>query len=251
MPFTAAHPAAILPFLKHSRWFSATGLVAGSIAPDFQYFLLLPIFRYSGHTLEGLLLFNLPIALLIATVFHLVVRRPTVAHLPHWLKQRALAVPTLDWLKFLRQRWFVFATSVIIGAATHIFWDGFTHDTGYFVGKWPILASMVPLPLLNWDMMLCRIIQHTSTFVGSLAILVYTWRQPTVAIRHDISTAQKVAFWAGIAMAGFAFMGYALYASIFMRSLMGIVVSFITGAMLATVAIGTAIKLSWLRQPRP
>jgi hypothetical protein len=251
MPFTAAHPAAILPLLRHSRWFSATGLVVGSISPDFQYFLLLPIFRYSGHTLQGLLFFNLPIALLIATVFHLLVRRPAVAHLPGWLKQRALAVPTLDWLAYLRQRWFVFASSVIIGAATHIFWDAFTHDSGYFVERWPILTHMVPLPLLGRDMMLCRIIQHTSTVVGSLAILAYTWRQPTVVLRQDVSAVQKVVFWAGIAMAGFAFMGYALYASMFMRSLMGVVVSFITGAMLATVAISTALKLSWLRQPRP
>lgn len=251
MPFTAAHPAAILPLLRHSRWFSATGLVAGSIAPDFQYFLLLPIFRYSGHTLHGLLFFNLPIALLIATIFHLVVRRPAVAHLPLWLKQRALAVPALDWLPYLRQRWFVFATSVIIGAATHIFWDSFTHNSNYFVVKWPVLASMVELPLLGRDMMLCRIIQHTSTFAGSLAILVYTWRQPAVVVHHDVSTVRKVVFWAGIAVAGFAFMGYALYASTFMRSLMGVVVSFITGAMMATVAISTALKLSWLRQPRP
>ncbi|PVY41896.1 DUF4184 family protein [Pontibacter virosus] len=246
MPFTAAHPAAVLPFLKHSRWFSATGLVAGSIAPDFQYFLLLPLFKHSGHTLEGLLYFNLPVALVIATVFHLIVRRPAVAHLPNWLKRRALAVPQLNWLSYLKERWFVFAFSVMIGAATHIFWDSFTHETGYFAGKWPALTSR--MHMMGQEIMLCRIIQHGSTMAGGLLILLYTWRQPSVAIPDKVRLQQKLVFWAGIALAGIAFMGYALYASAFMRSPMGIVVSFLTGSIMATIAVSTVLKLSWSRK---
>ncbi|WP_299985127.1 DUF4184 family protein [uncultured Pontibacter sp.] len=246
MPFTAAHPAAILPLLKHSRWFSATGLITGSIAPDFQYFLLLPLFKHGGHTLEGLLYFNLPVALVIASVFHLIVRRPAVAHLPDWLKRRALAVSQLKWITYLKERWFVFATSVIIGAASHIFWDSFTHETGYFASRLPLLTSMVHV--MGQEIMLCRIIQHSSTLVGGFLILLYTWRQPTVTIPDRVSLEQKMWFWTGIAMAGFAFMGYALYASAFMRSMMGVVVSFLTGSMMATVIISIMAQLSWRRQ---
>ncbi|EJF10745.1 DUF4184 family protein [Pontibacter sp. BAB1700] len=246
MPFTAAHPAAILPLLKHRRWFSATGLITGSIAPDFQYFLLLPLFKHSGHTLEGLLFFNLPVALAIATVFHLIVRRPAVAHLPDWLKRRALAVAQLNWIAYLKEHWFVFATSVIIGAASHIFWDSFTHETGYFASRWPLLTSMVHV--MGQEIMLCRIVQHSSTLVGGFLILLYTRRQPTVAIPNKVSQQQKLLFWTGIAVAGIAFMGYALYASAFMRSMMGVVVSFLTGSMLATVFISTLAQLKWLRQ---
>jgi hypothetical protein len=246
MPFTAAHPAAILPLLKHSRWFSATGLVTGSVAPDFQYFLLLPIFRYSGHTLEGLLFFNLPVAFVLATVFHLLVRRPVVAHLPDWFKSRALAVPELNWLAYLRKRWFVFAVSVIIGAATHIFWDGFTHYSGYFVQKWPVLNSKVNL--MGWNIPLSRIIQHTSTGVGSLLILIYTGRQPTAVIPARVPSLRKLFFWTGIAVAGIGFMMFALTTSAFMRSMMGVVVSFLTGAMIGTVMLSTLLQLSRLRQ---
>lgn len=246
MPFTAAHPAAILPLLRHSRWFSATGLVTGSIAPDFQYFLLFPMFKHSGHTLEGLLFFNLPVAFVVATVFHLVVRRPAVAHLPVWLKSRALAIPELDWLAYLRKRWFVFVVSVIIGAATHIFWDGFTHYSGYFVQKWPVLNSKVNL--MGWDIALSRIIQHTSTIVGSILILIYTTRQPTVAIPARVPASRKFLFWAGIAVAGIGFMMFALTTSAFMRSMMGVVVSFLTGSMVGTVALSTLLQLSRMRQ---
>ncbi|MDO6389657.1 DUF4184 family protein [Pontibacter sp. BT731] len=246
MPFTAAHPAAVLPLLKHSRWFYATGLITGSIAPDFQYFLLLPLFKHSSHTLEGLLYFNLPVALVLATVFHMVVRRPAVNHLPDWLKGRALAVPELNWFSYLKDRWFVFAFSVILGAATHIFWDSFTHETGYFAGKWPVLTSLVDV--MGYEIMLCRIVQHGSTVVGALLILLYTWRQPGAAIPDQVSLQQKCLFWVGIGIAGIAFIGYALYASTFMRSPMGIVVSFLTGAMMGTIAVSAALKLSWLRK---
>jgi hypothetical protein len=246
MPFTAAHPAAILPLLRHSRWFSATGLIAGSIAPDFQYFLLLPIFRYSGHTLEGIIFFNLPVAFIIATIFHMLVRRPVMAHLPDWLQERALAVTEFSWPAYIRKRWHVFMLSVIIGASTHIFWDAFTHDSGYFVQKWPVLLTTVNV--LGKEMMYCRIIQHTSTVVGSIAILFFTWRLPTVPIPKHVSLQTKLMFWACIALAGIGFMAFALSSSAFMRSLMGIVVSFISGAMLATVALSLAVQLSWSRQ---
>lgn len=42
MPFTFAHPAAVLPFAKkHSKHISVTALILGSMAPDFEYFYTL------------------------------------------------------------------------------------------------------------------------------------------------------------------------------------------------------------------
>jgi hypothetical protein len=246
MPFTAAHPAAILPLLRHSRWFSATGLIAGSIAPDFQYFLLFPIFKHSTHSLKSLLFFNLPVAFLIATLFHLLVRRPVVVHLPDWLQRRALAVPKLSWLSYIRKRWLVFIVSAIIGACSHIFWDSFTHHTGYFVQQWPALTQKVNL--LGREMMYCRIVQHASTLLGCTVILRYTWRQPAVAIPEHAGLQRKFWFWATIAAAGFGFMVYALYSSAFRWSLKGMVVSFLSGAMLATLALSIAMQLHWFRQ---
>ncbi|WP_262496247.1 DUF4184 family protein [Flavobacterium piscis] len=39
MPFTFSHPAIILP-LKYlpKNWISLTGLIIGSLTPDFEYF---------------------------------------------------------------------------------------------------------------------------------------------------------------------------------------------------------------------
>lgn len=42
MPFTFAHPAAVLPFAKkHSKHISVTALILGSMASDFEYFYTL------------------------------------------------------------------------------------------------------------------------------------------------------------------------------------------------------------------
>jgi hypothetical protein len=39
MPFTASHPAIILPLIYlPGKWISLTGLVIGSMTPDFEYF---------------------------------------------------------------------------------------------------------------------------------------------------------------------------------------------------------------------
>ncbi|WP_240482010.1 DUF4184 family protein [Flavobacterium psychrophilum] len=41
MPFTFSHPAIILPLRYLPRqWFSLTGLIIGSLTPDFEYFWL-------------------------------------------------------------------------------------------------------------------------------------------------------------------------------------------------------------------
>lgn len=42
MPFTFAHPAAVLPFSKKQvNYISVTALILGSMAPDFEYFYTL------------------------------------------------------------------------------------------------------------------------------------------------------------------------------------------------------------------
>jgi hypothetical protein len=60
LPLTLAHPAAVLPF---RRWFVFSGLVIGSLAPDFEYFLYVPDSLRIGHTLPGVFLFCLPVGL--------------------------------------------------------------------------------------------------------------------------------------------------------------------------------------------
>ncbi|KFN01337.1 hypothetical protein DJ93_1011 [Bacillus clarus] len=62
MPFTFAHPAAVIPFCKkQSPYISVTALVLGSMAPDFEYFLHFRPYGSIGYTRLGFFYFNLPL----------------------------------------------------------------------------------------------------------------------------------------------------------------------------------------------
>ena len=91
LPFTLAHPAAVLPFAR--RPFSAAALVAGAVAPDLPYFvrsLPVPVSAQSwyapfmnattSHAVGGTLTVALPYALLL-TMAWWAARRPLRAML--------------------------------------------------------------------------------------------------------------------------------------------------------------------------
>ena len=73
MPFTFSHPAIVLPFLKTKK-LSATGLIVGSMCPDFEYFIRMKVQSSISHTFLGLIVFNLPIGLLATFLFHEIIK---------------------------------------------------------------------------------------------------------------------------------------------------------------------------------
>lgn len=110
MPFTISHPAIVLPLTFLPRqWFSLTGLVIGSLTPDFEYFLRMRIKSNYSHTLDGLFWFDLPLGLLLAFLFHNVVRDSLFDNLPISLKSIFFAFRQIPILKILQH------SSTIIG----------------------------------------------------------------------------------------------------------------------------------------
>ncbi|WP_242927724.1 DUF4184 family protein [Pontibacter vulgaris] len=247
MPFTAAHPAIILPLFRYCRWLSVTGLVTGALAPDFEYFFRLQAMSTISHTLRGLFLFNLPVALLLATVFQVVVRDAVVQQLPVYFRKRALAVPKVDWFAYLRYNWHLFILSALIGSFSHLFWDSFTHYTGFFVRNYPILQT--PIQIGNKSLILCRVLQHISTLIGFLALLLYIHRSPIV--KHATSIQKPVhwlTFWAYVFFLGVSFMVCIVPIRIkyYMVHQMGI--TLISGWLLTVILLSTIQKLQKARQ---
>jgi hypothetical protein len=66
--------------------------------------------------------------------------------------------------------------SVLIGAASHIFWDSFTHDHGYFVKTIPTLQNSVDL--FGSKIPFLKILQHSSTLIGGLLIAFAIYKLP-------------------------------------------------------------------------
>ena len=89
MPFTFSHPAIILPltFLP-KKWYSLTGLVIGSLTPDFEYFLRMKIQSNYSHSLSGIFWFDIPLSICLAFIFHNYVRNSLFDNLPTILKSR-------------------------------------------------------------------------------------------------------------------------------------------------------------------
>src|SRR5262245_38934596 len=130
MPFTAAHPAIILPLIR-SRYFSATALIAGSIAPDFEYFFKMSVSSVYSHTVAGLFYFDLPVVVFISLLFHLVVKKNLISSLPLFFQQKFQPILELDFLDYVKRHPWIFVSSALVGAASHILWDRFTHNNSF------------------------------------------------------------------------------------------------------------------------
>ena len=177
MPFTFSHPALVLPLAYLPRkWFSLTGLVIGSITPDFEYFLRMKVQSNYSHTLSGVFWFDLPFGILLAFVFHDIVRNKLFDNLPKFLKSRLFALKDFDWNKYFQSNWFVVIISITIGALSHIFWDSFTHESGFLVQAIPSLENKIGL--LGTQLPIFKILQHGSTIIGGVVIIYAILKLP-------------------------------------------------------------------------
>lgn len=172
MPFTFSHPAVVLPIYNARRhYLSLTGLVVGSMTPDFEYFLRLRVRSDYSHTLGGILWFDLPLALIACFLFHSVIRRPLIVNMPVILRRRFGKYIGLDAQSIFVNRMGVVILSCLVGIISHVVWDSFTHRTGLAVSSIPFLQNSIRLN--GWSLPVFKIIQHLSTLIGSVVILYY------------------------------------------------------------------------------
>lgn len=130
MPFTFSHPAAVLPLsLIPKKWISVTGLVIGSITPDFEYFFRMEQDSIYSHTWAGIFWFDLPLGLFLVYLFNFLVRKELIENLPEFLNRRfsKFSVFRRD-LNKLSNLLFMLL-SLLIGIVSHIIWDKLTHKT--------------------------------------------------------------------------------------------------------------------------
>ncbi len=234
MPFTPAHSAIVLPLLK-SRLFSATGLIVGSLSPDFEYFLKMQVSGVHGHTIPGLLYFDLPVTVVLSLLFHQVVKKNLIANMPLFFQRRFQDVLELDFIKYLKDRWFVFVISALMGAASHIFWDGFTHNNTYFVRTLPFYeGTFIPFDGVRYPLFYA--LQHISTVVGLAAVGVYV-----IAKRKSDSTPvrdPKFSYWIILFLMTLLILWIRFYIHPEDLDLGNFIVSVISGLLLASVCCG-------------
>lgn len=184
MPFTFSHPAAILPLrLLPRHWTSLTGLIVGSMAPDFEYFIRLRGYSTFSHSWFGLLWFCLPVGISLAFIYHRIVRDAFIDNLPGFIRKRVSGFKKTDWQSYFRSNYSIVIASILIGSFTHVMWDGLTHKHGLFVKKdgWFDQAFIIS----GYIMPRYKMLQHTSTIIGAIFILFALFRLPASHYTHS------------------------------------------------------------------
>lgn len=233
MPFTLAHPAAILPL----RWLlpalPLVGLGLGAMIPDVAYFLALRPTGTLGHTPHGVLLQGVPAGLILAALWCNLMHGPLTSLLPGALAAR---IPPLPPLRLSGVP--AMAAAIAIGATTHLLWDGFTHRTGFAVVRWPILAEPAgPLPVYS-------LLQHGGGVLG-LAVLAAAAarslaRQP---IRTITPHPHRRRLWVGLAFGSLAMSAWAAQGG---GGVSAVVVRGVIGAI-SGLALSALLAALWIR----
>ncbi|HEY9046289.1 MAG TPA: DUF4184 family protein [Ohtaekwangia sp.] len=234
MPFTPAHPAIVLPFLR-TRKLSATALVIGSMAPDFEYFFKLSVDSEHSHTLWGLLYFDLPVVFFLSLLFHLVVKQNLIRNLPYFFQQRFQDTLNFDLAAYIRSNYIWFILSALLGSASHLFWDAFTHASGFFARELPFYeGTVVPFDGVRYPLFYA--LQHISTVIGLTlvaACILLRKEQPV-----SIYSRPSVVYWLSLMLitAGVVVVRFMIYSADY--NLGNVVVSSISGVCIALVVNG-------------
>ena len=193
MAITLAHPAAVLPLARMMGQYGVlSALIIGSVVPDTPRFVPL-VDRDDTHTLAGLLLYCVPVGLVIFCLFHRFIKYPLTMLLPdrfrsnvapyseaHWGVTRFGAGPVL--------------LSLLLGAATHLAWDLFTHRHTHMA-----FLSLPVAEIWGHTLRLHRALQYGTSLIGIIVIVAFAWhwfrsQRPAVAApATPFSAAQRMA----------------------------------------------------------
>lgn len=170
MPWTFAHPAAVLPLRRISPLrLNLAALIIGSLTPDFGYYINRFALASFAHTLPGSFLVCLPTGLFLLMVYYLS-RKPVWFVLPQPHRgalQPFIAAPPPRRAAGLARA----ALSVLIGSWTHILWDSFTHRNGWAVRQWEFLDELV-IRIFSAEFPAYFLLQHLSTVIGLASLIL-------------------------------------------------------------------------------
>ncbi len=171
MPFTVSHAAAVLPFRKLNLIWSA--FIVGSMAPDFPYVVGTTEYRDIGHHFPGILTFTIPVAVVALWLFHNVIKQPILGMLPAPMQLRLRG--QLHEFRFGGvSRFLAILGSIVLGIATHVIWDSFTHSYTWawyhvhWLRGWTVIPFIGPMPRHS-------ALQYVSSLFGLLALAVWVW----------------------------------------------------------------------------
>ena len=238
MPFTFSHPAIILPFISIKRkWRSTTGLVIGSITPDFEYFIRMEGKSYYSHTIGGVFWFDYPLAIILCFLYHQVVRNPLIDNLPPFLNKRLVVYKEFQWTDYFLRNLLMISVSVFIGIASHLLWDSFTHDDGFFVEKLPVFTEYVEfgemgVPVYKIFKLLCSVF-------GGIIILVTIFKLKKVPKVINLS---NPGYWMVVSAISFSILVLRIYTGFRFYQQFNLVMTLISACLISLIFASVIFK---------
>jgi hypothetical protein len=215
-----------------------TGLVIGSMTPDFEYFIRMRkgVSNYS-HSIAGILWFDLPLGLFLVFLFHAVVRKPLIQHLPRYLHSKLHPYEALQWRFYFEKRWMVLIVSLLIGTASHLIWDRVTHmNADYFYAKQHIVFSFS-----SWQnhSVIYLFVHVVHSGIGALFLLLALLRRPRLRTSPNHRPIFK--YWLSVSILAFVILliHYLLSANLTAADTF---VSVISAFLIAMVAVSLLIS---------
>jgi hypothetical protein len=215
MPFTPSHAVVALPFIRTPLVPAA--IAVGAMTPDLPLFVRgLPLHYGRSHAFEWI-----PVTVLVALALLLLWRcvlRPATRELsPAWLARRlpggwdagaaaafreTLAISADD--EDGPRRWHVswagvvlLLASLVLGVASHIVWDLFTHE-----GRWGVAA--IPALEVQWGPLAgYKWLQHGSSVLGLAVIGMFLliWllrRRPAASVPRAVPSWVRWTWWVSL-----------------------------------------------------
>jgi hypothetical protein len=239
MAFTLSHMVIAPPLYRLlKRKIPLASLAIGATVPD-----LPRLAHQSGdfsHSWSGLFSIDILIGLLVCLLWFSYFRPYCYALLARDMPQSELPARWVDCILLC-------AIGVLIGGATHLIWDGLTHDDFRSFAAESLLAMPIQLPITHWQMPLHRLLQYLSSILA-LPFLYYlirpilrlpaTCARPAVRFAHlGLVLSLALGFWQLIAhfqRLKFLFYSdtYFFYGNVFITFSLGFLLSFTLFALL-------------------
>lgn len=205
MPFTFAHPAAVVPLPRLlGKNAVVSALVVGSIVPDIAYIVPLDVARHESHSLSGIFWYCLPISVLVYVAYHRLLKGPLLGLLPTYALQR-LGPHVANFHSLPAAPWRAVLVSLLCGILTHIAWDGFTHVEEVGVMALPPLQAYL-FSIGGYSVFAYKLLQHGSSFAGMAFVgwwsLRWLERAPVQSIALPIKLLPSQRFLALLAIVG-------------------------------------------------
>lgn len=163
-----AHVVAARPlWLMSKRRLPLSAVVVGSVAPDLEYLWHLDTERTIGHTLGGVFLLDVPLALVLFGLWHGLLKGPVSALVSPRVR------PPIDLAPFSLQplrRVEAVVLALLVGIAGHLLWDGFTHRDGFITTRVWFLEEAIGRPHV-YDLL-----NYASTLFGMVLLGWWWWR---------------------------------------------------------------------------